>query len=355
MKIIEISNNVVVRYESNIKQHFRELTEVDPDLKWHALGEVLAAGRRDNHVELQLDGNTYRFIALYFLKPSIPQLESILAAWTGQSPPLLVVPELSTRLLAFCRLKRLATIDLNGQVHLRLEGLFVDRRALPGRYFRFELEPRNIFVGKSARIVRSLLTDRDRPWTQNELVKRTSASSGLVSRITQHITRQNFIEKKGPRAFRLCDTLGLIDSWVKADDYNRRSTITRYTVFGKRPREIAEQLTSWAAEQSVPIAFTQWIAGWLRHPYTEPVVTSAYVAHLPEASALEQLGFRPVSDAGNVSLLVPEDEGVFMETQSVQGLLLASDAQIYLDLQNCGLRGPEQAQALRDWAGFCRP
>jgi hypothetical protein len=41
--------------------------------------------------------------------------------------------------------------------------------------------PRNIFVGKSARIIRSLLTDRDRVWTQAEIVRRTGASSGLVS------------------------------------------------------------------------------------------------------------------------------------------------------------------------------
>ena len=41
--------------------------------------------------------------------------------------------------------------------------------------------PRNIFVGKSARIIRILLTDRDRVWTQAEIVRRTGASSGLVS------------------------------------------------------------------------------------------------------------------------------------------------------------------------------
>jgi hypothetical protein len=268
---------------------------------------------------------------------------------------LLIAPELNTRILEFCRLKRLAAVDLNGRVYLRSEGLLVDRRPLLGRYFRFELEPRNIFVGKSARIVRSLLTDRDRTWTQNELVKRAKASSGLVSRIVQHLISQDFIEKQSPREFKLRDALGLIDSWVKADDCNRRTANTRYTVFGRSPREIAEQLSSWAEAQSVPIAFTQWIAGWLRHPYTEPVVTSAYVARLPEAATLEQLGFRPVTDAGKVSLLVPDDEGVFLEKQLVQGLPLASDAQIYLDLQNSGLRGPEQAQALREWSGFCRP
>ena len=84
------------------------------------------------------------------------------------------------------------------------------------------------------------------------------------------------------------------------------------------PSTVAHQLHTWAGEQSVPIAFTQWIAASLRHPYTEPVVTSAYVARLPEAATLERLGLRPVTDAGKVWLLVPDDEGVFLETQTVQ-------------------------------------
>jgi hypothetical protein len=282
-------------------------------------------------------------------------LESILKNWTDSSPPLLVVPELAGRILEFCRQKRLAAMDLNGRAYLRAEGLLVDRRALHGRDFRFELEPRNVFVGKSASIVRSLLTDRDRLWVQSELVARTKASSGLVSRIVQHLISQGFLEKQSPREFRLRDPLGLIDAWVKADDFSRRATLTRYTAFGGSPLQVAGQLESWAREQSVPIAFTQWIAGWLRHPYTEPVVTSAYVARLPETATLERLGLRPVSDAGKVWLYDPTDEGVFLETQTARDLPLVTDAQIYLDLQSTGLRGPDQAAALRNWEGFCRP
>jgi len=267
----------------------------------------------------------------------------------------LVVPELSSRVLDLCRRKRLAAVDLNGRAYLRAAGLLVDRRPLPGRDFRFELEPRNIFVGKSARIIRSLLTDRDRVWVQSELLTRTNASSALVSRIVQHLISQGFVEKKSAREFRLRDPLGLIDTWVKADDFNRRTTTTRFSTFGGTPIEVARQLKGWASEQSVCIAFTQWLAGWLRRPYTEPVVVSAYVARLPEAATLERLGLRPVTEAGKVWLHVPDDEGVFLEAQTIQDLPLASDAQIYLDFQKTGLRGPDQAAALRDWEGFCRP
>ena len=353
MSAANLNKSAVIRHESELIYHFRQLINDEPELKWQIPPEASVPNRL-SWLALTLDGHTHRFKPVYSLKPSIPELESIIAAWKDSDLPLLVVPELSSRVLDLCREKRLAAIDLNGRAYLRAEGLLVDRRSLHGRDFRFELEPRNVFVGKSSSIIRSLLTDRDRVWIQSELLSRAKASSGLVSRIVQHLISQGFVEKQSPREYRLRDPLGLIDAWVKADDFNRRATTTRYTAFGGSPLEIAHQLGSWAKEQSVPIAFTQWIAGWLRQPYTEPVVASAYVARLPEAVTLERLGLRPVNDAGKVWLYVPTDEGVFLETQIVQDLPLATDAQIYLDLQRTGLRGPEQAAALRHWEGFCR-
>lgn len=354
MKINDSSKNAAIRYESELVHHFSQLLNDDPDLHWKIPTDG-PAGARFAWIELELDGQTLRFKPIYSLKLGIPELESILASWTDTLPPLLVAPELRTWILDFCRQKRLAALDLNGRVYIRSAGVLIDRRSLPGRDFRFELEPRNVFVGKSARIIRSLLTDRDRVWTQSELVDRTKASSGLISRIVQHLFSQGFIEKQSPREFRLREPFNLIDAWVKADDFNYRTTIARYTALGSNPLAIAQQLKSLADAQSVPLAFTQWIAGWLRHPYTEPVITSVYVARLPEAATLEQLGLRPVTDAGKVWFFVPDDEGVFLETKVINELPLVSDAQIYLDLQPTGLRGPEQADALRHWEGFCRP
>jgi hypothetical protein len=353
VKTVDISKSAVVRYESELIYHFRQLIDDETDLKWIFPSATLV-GERFPWVDLKLDVQPLRFKPVYSLKPSIPELDSILLGWKDTLPPLLIAPELRPRILDFCREKRLAAVDLNGRTYLRAEGLLVDRRQLPGRDFRFELEPRNVFVGKSARIIRSLLTERDHVWTQSQIVDRTKASSGLVSRITQHLISQGFIEKQSPREFLVSNPLGLIDTWVKADDFQRRTTTSRYSAFGGSPIEIAHQLHAWAGEQAVSIAFTQWIAGWLRHPYTEPVVTSAYVSRLPDAATLERLGLRPVTEAGKVWLLVPDDEGMFLETQNIQDLPLASDAQIYLDLQGTGLRGPDQAAALRNWEGFCR-
>ena len=355
MNPLKHSKQAILRYESELIHTFTEFVKEvpDPDLVWTIPIGISGEGRLP-WVELSLDGHPFRFEPFYSLKPSIPELDSLLAGWKNSDPPLLVVPDLTSRVLDHCRRSRLAAIDLNGRVYLRAPQLLVDRRPLPGRNFRFELEPRNVFVGKSCGIIRSLLTNRDRLWAQSELVSRTYASSGLVSRIVQHLVSQGFLEKQSAREFRLIDLPGLVDAWVKADEFGRRNATTRYTAFGGSPFESARQLKLWAEQESVRIAFTQWIAGYLRRPYTEPVITSAYVSRLPDATTLERLGLRPVSEAGKVWLHLPDDEGVFLETRSVQDLPVVSDAQIYLDLQNTGLRGPDQAAAIREWEGFCR-
>ena len=351
MKTTESSKSAIIRHESELALHFREFLPEDPDLRWH-----LPPGtghQRLEHVELEFDSQRIAFRPVYELKPSFPWLESLKP--TQGTPVLLVTPDLSNRVLDACKQHRIAAIDLNGRAWLRAPGLLVDRRPLPGRSFSYELEPRNIFVGKSARIVRCLLTNRERTWTQAEIVSHTKASSGLVSRIVQHLISQGFAEKISAREFRLRDLFALLDEWVESDHFAKRTRTTLYAGFIGSPVELANRLQDWAHREAVPIAFTQWIAAWSRHPFTEPVLCSAYVPRLPEAATLDSLGLRQVSEGGKLWLHIPDDEGLLDETQTQSGLTLTTDAQIYLDLQRTGLRGPEAAAALRESNRFCTP
>ena len=355
MKTPDSSKGATVRYESELAAHFREFVHDDPDLHWALESEKSAAtGARFDLLELEFDGNRFAFRPYYELKPSLPWLENLKIS-SKPRPPLIVTPELSPRIVAACKEHGIAAIDLNGRCWLRAPGLLVDRRPLPGRSFSYELEPRNIFVGKSARIVRCLLTDRDRPWTQAEIVPRTKASSGLASRIVQHLISQGFAQKTSAREFRLRDWHGLLNEWVESDHFAKRTRTTAYAGFFGPPQELAQRLQQWAGAETVPLAFTQWTAAWARHPYTEPAVCSAYLERLPDAATLEQLGLRPVTEGGKLWLHVPDDGGILTETQTRSGLTLVTDAQIYLDLKRTGLRGPEAAAALREWEGFCRP
>jgi len=343
------SKNVVIRHQRELVAQFRDFVREDPDLRWS-----LANLQPSEALQLEFDGRQLEFQPLYELKPSLPWLEGLKP--TASSPhPLVVTPELTPRLVAACKERGVGAIDLNGRTWLRAPGLLVDRRPLPGRSFRYELEPRNIFVGKSVRIIRCLLTDLARVWTQAEIVSRAGASSGLVSRIVRHLIRQGFVEKISAREFRLRDWQGLLDEWAASDRLAQRTNIARYAGFPGSPQELAQRLRRWAENEKVPLAFTQFLAAWIRHPYTEPVVCSAYVSRLPGAAALGELGLRPVEEGGKLWLLTADDEGLLKEVRAENGLCLVTDAQIYVDLQRTGLRGPEAAAALREWDGFCLP
>jgi hypothetical protein len=103
------------------------------------------------------------------------------------------------------------------------------------------------------------------------------------------------------------------------------------------------------------IAFTQWFAANLRFPYTQPPLLSAYRRHPLTQEEQSALNLREVSDGGRLCIIVPRDEGVFQEIRRVNGIPIVCDVQIYLDLLQVGLRGPDQAKALKDWEGFCQP
>ena len=351
MKGVPFSKRNLIRHDGELARHFRELLETDPDLHW----KIKASGSYDRpeSIELDLDGKKLPYVPVYQLKPSLSWLESLSAR--KEPPSLLVSPALSTRVLDFCKQHGIAAMDLNGRTWLRAPGLLVDRRPLSGRDFRYELEPRNVFVGKSARIIRALLTDLGRTWNQAELGKRTEASSGLVSRIIQYLISQGFAEKISPREFRLCAGLELLDAWKAADRLAKRTITHCYAGFLGTPTDLAKLLQGWARQEKVAIAFTQWIAAWVRCPYTEPPLASAYVSRLLDPTTLASLGLRPVTEGGNLWLHLPDDPGLLTETQSRGELTLTTDAQIYLDLQSTGLRGPDAATALLEWEGFCRP
>ena len=342
-----------IRHDSELRHHFGRLIAQEKTIPWKP--HPLAQGGAPIGLQLNFDGHQLTLIPKFVLAPTA---DDIVSLTVDEKPKtLLVVPKLTPALLETCRKYHVSAIDLNGRVFLRAQGLLVDRGPLPGREFRYELEPRNIFVGKSARIARTLLTNPKQLWSQAEIVQRTGASSGLVSRICAHLLRQGIIRKADARRFHVVSTAQLLDAWAEADNFARRVTTQRYSALSGDPIELAKKL--WlalgTAADAPKLAFTQWIAAWLRHPYTEPPVVSAYISELPAPELLEKAGLRPVTDAGRVWFHLPSDEGVFLEQQTVQDLPLVTDAQIYIDLLNTGLRGPEQAEVLREWDGFCRP
>ena len=316
--------------------------------------QIVASAELDGQVDLVVETNHRK--AVLHVMPQLYPSRRIALEWTAadKESRLLACARIPDQLAADFRAQGINHADLNGRLFIRTPWYLLDREPRGDR-FRNPTSAPDLFSGKSARIVRALLSQRNRIWTQEELTSRTEVSRGLVSRVLTALAGERYIGKdqgvsrtKTPAIYRVAAFDALLDAWAAADRWSERVSIQAYSLLDDDPQAIAAKTRDALGADN--IAFTQWFAAWLRHPYTTPPLVSGYVrrGNVPEIPFA-----RPVSSGGNLWLLIPGDEGIFFETQEQDGFRLVSDVQVYLDLLRVEQRGPDQAKALREWPGFC--
>ena len=276
---------------------------------------------------------------------------------TGEKPALLLCPHIPAPLAADLARAGINHADLNGRLFLHAGGIHWDREPKRTTYRAAQAAEPDLFAPKTARLIRAMLARRAKAsWTQAELVERSQVATGLTSRVLAQLVRDRFLALEEPKAskrgrlqYRLRDFDGLLDRWRAADAWPRRTLVRQFSVVSSDLFQVAADVREQLGADNVVL--TQWLAAWLRRPHTVPPVASFYVR---ESVPLKLALCREVNSGGNLWLAVPNDDGVFQETQEVGGFRLACDVQIYLDLIGQGQRGPEAAAELRQWKGFAQ-
>lgn len=340
---------IIIRYDQQFRAELRSVLAASA-LPTFKVAASRTPARFDFLVTTQLDGKKHRFAAECKLRPSAKDIDG-LSALKLPLPPLLFTVKLSESLVRHCQKRGVNFLDLNGRVWLRAPGLLLDReQPSPTVVYRLAEAEIRFFSPKSARLARVLLSQPDRTWRQVDLAERTDLSQGLLSRLLNHAAGQGWVAgRRGD--WKLAQLDAFLDAWAKADVWAKRVTLRQYSVLAPDLPAFARQL---ADRLKGDLAFTQWFAAELRHPYAQVPIVTAYRREALDETDQRGLDLHEVSDGGNLWLTIPRDPGVFQALQRVQDLPLVSDAQIYLDLIQAGFRGPDQAQALRQWQGFCR-
>ena len=328
----------------------------DKDLSWRItrVEPQNDKTRADAVVHLKLGGKDLSFLAEFKLKPTADLIETLAHRASPRDHPwLLVTPRLSERFVELCRKSGVACLDLNGRVWIRRGTVLVDRSPQASREPVIATPPEpDLVSNKSSRVLRAFLSSH-RPWTQAELATATGVSRPLLSRLLETLGQQGYVRREGSvrgGTWTLAQPDALLDEWARRDVWSRRAVVQQYSILVPALETAAKQLP--AAFGSSRFAYTQWYAAQLRHPYTESPVLSVYIEESPSADLLKSLNAREVPSGGSLWLIRPRDEGVFQFLQTIDGLPLVSDAQIYLDLLQVGQRGPDAADALRQWEGF---
>lgn len=351
-KVGSLSETKAILTEHQLALAARDFLLRDHEWDWrfHNEGRDARDAGYDALLRLRLDEREFIFAVDYQLTPSSRSVAA-LAERKLPHPPLLITAKLTDNMVQLCRTRGINCLDLNGRTWIRRAGVVIDRIAGPRRSFKSAQRPPDPFSTKSVRIVRTLLADQERIWSQAELGSTTGLSAGLVSRLLRHLESEGYVAREYRRV-RVTRHNDLLDAWAARDAWSKRVTLRQYSVLATNFDQLAERVLQLAP--TTRVAFTQWFAASQRFPYTPPPVLSAYVSDFPDDAFLKDLQARPVSDGGRLWLVVPNDPGIFQQVRIVRHCPLVADPQIYLDLLSVGLRGPDQAKALREWEGFCR-
>lgn len=262
---------------------------------------------------------------------------------------IILAPFISEESARLCKEAGMGYADLAGNTFLSFGQIFIQTRVAENPFYE-KRAVKSIFTPKAARVLRHLLQGPLHVWKVKDLASAAGVSLGHVSSVRQQLLDQEWAVEESP-GIRITRPDAVLDSWAASDRWKERTETREYSLLLRDPLEIATQTHSLLGSQ--PHAFTQWLAAGLRHPYSSTPVTTVYVKQFPDEQVLKtQLLARRVEIGGSLRLVMPFDIGVMEPLQTVHGLPLVSDIQIYLDLLGTGLRGEEAARELRQWKDF---
>jgi hypothetical protein len=282
-----------------------------------------------------------------FVREGAFQLRKYLQALpSNHAYGIFIAPYLSEESAGLLREESLGYLDFAGNCFLSFDGVFVERSGSP-RAPEKRRELREIFAPKASRVLRILFSDPHRSWRVTDLAKRAGVSLGQVSNVRRALLDREWASTDA-QGLRLQKPETILDAWRSAYVPRLAEEMNYYTLLhGKQLNDAIK-----AAFASLPktahlllssLSAAQWLAPFVRssgtHFYADKIGIEALSRHLK----LEQ-----AARGTNVSVAVPKDDGVFIDSlEPAPGLRCTGALQTYLDLSQAGDRGGEAADHLR--------
>jgi hypothetical protein len=272
--------------------------------------------------------------------------------------PMVAAPYISESVQARCKELGVGYIDLNGTISLIYKNVYIDV-VRPANAFKNPQGIKNIFSGRSRRILRVLLVHPYQAYRLERLASETKLSVGQVSQVVRRLQDDDMVVRNSegfllnkPRRL-----LRLLAEELKSDYLQNRTVFSGFSE--KEPLSLAQSLSQFCKQRDIQHAFTLGSGLESNERNVREQLTAAYISVSPER-VRDELQLEAVGKGANVFLMMaPENDntdagGVFYQPrQLVNGLTGVNPVQLYFDFTLHGNRGQEQANFLVEHAlGF---
>lgn len=205
---------------------------------------------------------------------------------------------------------------------------------------------RNIFAPKSARVLRVLLVNSWKDWSERELAREAKVASGMAHYVCRSLIELGFVARNERNRLVLVDPVRLLKRWAAYHQYDRMNKFLDYYTFEREIDRFMQKVAGLDSEY----AASGLVGAWLVAPHVRPVDAHLYVPNPSVAEAIaKKLELNPIPKSGNVKFVLPYDEGVFYRVHKVNGVNVVASVQLYVDLYNFPARGEEAASHLLEY------
>jgi hypothetical protein len=246
-----------------------------------------------------------------------------------------------------CRENNIGFIDMAGNCLFKFDNIYINIEGRPNLYPNTR-PLKTIFSTKSTRVLRVLLCNPKKEWYVKELAKESNISIGQTFNIKKRLLELEFIAEVeyGKRAkIKLLNPELLLMEWSRNYDYQNNKVRNFYSLDNVGILE--KRFVEYFKEKNIPYGFTLTSGASRVAPFLRYRRIFSYIKD-DIGSIAKDLNLKEVPTGGNISLLEPYDEGVFYGLQDINGTMVVSDIQLYLDLQSYKERGEEAAKFLLD-------
>ena len=249
-----------------------------------------------------------------------------------------------------CKAEGIGYVDLAGNCYLRWNSVYIDRVG-NGAPPSMPKRASSLFSDKASLVIRFALDNLGRPLRVRELARQLSLSPAWVSAVLQSLISAGYAARVGDGAV-VSRPLDLLADWAESYSFTRRNHSRSYFCEAPTPQQVIARVASVPADDVGRYALTLHAGASLVAPFSEfhevhIYIDSSALRDETERQWTEALGLRPAEAGGNVYLTWPYyQDGAFYGSRKVNGVWVASDIQLYIDLYNYPIRGREQAEYL---------
>jgi Mn-dependent DtxR family transcriptional regulator len=217
----------------------------------------------------------------------------------------------------------------------------------PATAFKNPQGVKNIFSGKSRRILRALLVNPYQTYRLERLAAETKLSVGQVSQVIRRLQDDDLVERNSDgclltRPHRL---LRIFAQELKSDYSQHRTMFSGFSE--QEPSSLAQRLRDICERRNIHCGFTLGSGLEANERNVREQLTAAYIDVSPQ-QLRDDLQLEAVGKGANVLLMTPPDAdntdagGVFYRSRKlINGLTGVHPVQLYVDFTLHGNRGQQ--------------